>query len=128
MNSTKLHIVAVCGPHSFKGNEWIFSDFGMLRGLLPVSESDNFLTCVNLDLEKRLKSIRLHRQPTTDRTTMDLPLSDLSWVARVKKPQLKDSFLEKVTQAVAKAASFDHVLIAISGLPCYSIYITCSLI
>ena len=115
MSASRLLVVAVCGPYHFNNDSWFFSDFVMLRGLLPHSDTDIYLSCVNLNTEERKKKIRAHGEPTAARIDMETVLMDVSWLTKVKRSALKSTFLHKLEDTARKASVNDRLLVIVSG-------------
>ncbi|KAF8416213.1 hypothetical protein EV426DRAFT_433611 [Tirmania nivea] len=87
----------------------------MLRGLLPHSDTDIYLTCVNLNTEERKEKIRAHGEPTAERIDMEAVLTDMSWLTTVKRSALKSTFLNRLQNTARTASVTDRVLVIVSG-------------
>ncbi|KAF8457384.1 hypothetical protein BGX38DRAFT_1265682 [Terfezia claveryi] len=105
--------VAVCGSFNFERDAWLFSDLVLLRAVLPHSEHDTYLTCVNLEKAHRVQSLRLHGHPAAERLV--LPDPEASWITKCKKKELKQRFLAVVRNAVKETKVRDRLIVAIVG-------------
>ena len=105
--------VAVCGSFNFEQDTWLFSDLVLLRAVLPHSENDTYLTCINLEKAHRVQSLRLHGHPAAERLV--LPAPEASWVTKCEKKELKQRFLTVVQDAVKETKPGDRLIVAIVG-------------
>jgi hypothetical protein len=110
---TTLRIRGLCGATNVDEDGFLFSDYVLLRQLLPRARDEVWMCSVSLDERRHRDMIKLHGHPDADRVVIET--EDYEWSTRIRKRSLKKEFVASVREATENAKSGEQVVILLNG-------------
>jgi hypothetical protein len=110
---TTLRIRGLCGATNVDQDDFLFSDYVLLRQLLPRARDEVWMCSASLDERRHRDMIKLHGHPDADRVVIET--EDYEWSTKIRKRSLKKEFVASVREATENAKSGEQVVILLNG-------------